>query len=318
MLSAIEIYNKPQIEYRDEVTVILVGNAWELALKALLRKSNRRVFYPKQANQPYRSLTLDDCLRRVSTDGLWPKSIDGRSVTANIQSLAEYRNRAIHLYNAPNLSAVVYLFLQQSVVNFRDLVHEALGRDLADSITWQLLPLGATAPAEAIEFMRAPEKARVATEVRDFMESLRTRLDEVEASGSDMGRVATVYDIHMRSVKTMTSSDLVVAVDPDASERVVVRTTDPSKTHPHTMTTLLKSVNRKRDGRVLNSRDFQSVCWQDRLRSQPRYAWKHPNNATWYWSGEAVNYFSNLDDGYFVAARSALSAHERVVRQTSR
>ena len=42
MLSAVEVYNKPQMTYRDEVTVMLVVNAWELALKATLRQRDVR------------------------------------------------------------------------------------------------------------------------------------------------------------------------------------------------------------------------------------------------------------------------------------
>jgi hypothetical protein len=38
MLAAVEVYNKPQMTYRDEVTVMLIVNAWELALKATLRQ----------------------------------------------------------------------------------------------------------------------------------------------------------------------------------------------------------------------------------------------------------------------------------------
>lgn len=48
MLAAIEIYNKPRMEYRDEVTVLLVVNAWELALKAALKKASKPVFYKKK------------------------------------------------------------------------------------------------------------------------------------------------------------------------------------------------------------------------------------------------------------------------------
>ena len=44
MLAAIEVYNKPQMSYRDEVTVMLTVNAWELALKAALRQANRPIF----------------------------------------------------------------------------------------------------------------------------------------------------------------------------------------------------------------------------------------------------------------------------------
>lgn len=39
MLAAIEIYNKPQTTYREQVVTVLVVNAWELILKAALRKA---------------------------------------------------------------------------------------------------------------------------------------------------------------------------------------------------------------------------------------------------------------------------------------
>ncbi|MDV6305364.1 hypothetical protein R3P93_22600 [Rhodococcus cerastii] len=41
MLAAVEVYNKSQMTYRDEVAVMLVVNAWELALKATLRQQRQ-------------------------------------------------------------------------------------------------------------------------------------------------------------------------------------------------------------------------------------------------------------------------------------
>lgn len=38
MLSAIEIYNKPNFSYREEAFAILAVNAWELVFKAFLLK----------------------------------------------------------------------------------------------------------------------------------------------------------------------------------------------------------------------------------------------------------------------------------------
>ncbi|MDQ5951050.1 MAG: hypothetical protein QG639_327 [Patescibacteria group bacterium] len=40
-LSAIEIYNKPDFKYRDEIFVILIINSWELILKSKILKDNR-------------------------------------------------------------------------------------------------------------------------------------------------------------------------------------------------------------------------------------------------------------------------------------
>lgn len=65
MLAAIEIYNKPQITYRDECFSILLVNAWELLAKAILSKNRLRIYYPKQRDQSYRTFSLSDALRKA-------------------------------------------------------------------------------------------------------------------------------------------------------------------------------------------------------------------------------------------------------------
>ncbi len=58
LTAALEIYNKPRITYRDECTVILIVNAWELLPKALLSKNRIRIYYRKRTGQPYRTYSL--------------------------------------------------------------------------------------------------------------------------------------------------------------------------------------------------------------------------------------------------------------------
>lgn len=311
LLGAVEIYNKPMMSYRDEVTVMLVVNAWELALKATLRQDGRSIFYKKKRGEPYRSLTLDDCLRKVSSSNLWPDKIDGVGIVANIKALAEYRDRAIHLYNAQGLGTIIHPFLQQNVLNYRDFMLARFKKDLADSMTWQLLPLGATAPAEAVRFMRTDTGATSVAEVQQFMETLRKIMDEAQAAGSEMSRVATVYDIHMQSVKKMTSADFSVAVDPTADGRVVLRKTDPNQTHPYPMKKLIEKVNERRTGRAINSYDFQAICWRYDLREDTRYAWKHSSDASHVWSGDAVSYFTSLSDSDYDRVRAEYSASRK-------
>ncbi|GAB6938173.1 DUF3644 domain-containing protein [Isoptericola variabilis] len=315
MLAAIEVYNKPQMTYRDEVTVMLVTNAWELALKAALRRANRPIFYPKKRGERYRSITLDDALGRVSGQSLWPTTVDGAAVTANIKALSEYRDRAIHLYNAQGLGAVIYPFLQQNVLNFRDFLLAKFQKDLADSITWQLLPLGATAPADVVQFMKVDKSATMVAEVEQFIDELRRYMDAAENAGADMSRLATIYDIHMQSTRDMTSADLVVAVSPTADGQMVVRKTDPNQTHPYSYSKLLERVNKKRSGRKLTTFDLQAICWKENLRSEPKYAWKHSNSASHVWSGDAVAYLSSLDDARYDKLRVEYKAHTAKARR---
>ncbi|MGB4809840.1 MAG: DUF3644 domain-containing protein [Candidatus Phosphoribacter baldrii] len=313
MLSAVEVYNKPQMTYRDEVTVILVVNAWELALKATLRQENRSIFYPKKRGERYRSIGIDDALGRISSNRLWPAEIDGPAATANIKALTEYRDRAIHLYNAQGLGAVIYPFLQQNVLNYRDFMLVKFKKDLADSITWQLLPLGATAPADAVQFMKVDRNATMVAEVEEFINELRHLMDEAQDSGGDMARVATMYDINMQSVKKMSSADLVVAVSPTADGQVAVRKIDPNQSHPYSATELLKKVNAKRKGRKLTSYDVYALCWKESLRDNALYAWKHSKGASHFWSGDALSYLASLSDERYDTLRSEYGAYLRTM-----
>jgi hypothetical protein len=309
MLAAVEVYNKPQMTYRDEVTVVLVINAWELALKAALRKSRLSIFYKKKRGERYRSVGLDDALARVSSGGLWPTAVDGLAVTANLKSLASYRDRAIHLYNAPGIGTLIHPFLQQNVLNYRDFMLDVFNKDLADSMTWQLLPLGATAPSEAVRFMKVDTAATTADEVGDFIDELRKLIANAESAGSDVSRIATVYDINLQSVKKVTSADFSVAVSTGAGGQVVIKKTDPNQTHPFSMTELLDKVNAKRKGRPLTTYDHQAVCWKESLRDNAKYAWKHSNGATHVWSGDAVTHLASLTDAQYDAARAEYGKH---------
>lgn len=315
MLAAVEVYNKPQMTYRDEVVVTLVVNAWELALKAALQQQRISIFYRKKRSQPYRSLSISDALERVSANALWLDSVDGAAACANITALTKYRDRAIHLYNATGLGNVIHPFLQQNVLNYRDFVLARFGKDLADSMTWQLLPLGATAPADAVQFMKADSESTMVAEVEEFIGDLRTLMDDAEAAGADPGRIAVVYDIHLQSQKNMTSADLIVAVSSTADGQIAIQKTDPNKTHPYSATELLERVNKKRSGRKLTSYDHQVLCWKEGLRDDLKYAWRHSEAGSHVWSGDAVAYLSSLTDDHYDEIRREYRLYQRARRQ---
>jgi hypothetical protein len=129
-------------------------------------------------------------------------------------------------------------------------------------------------------------------------------MDEAESAGSDMTRVATLYDINMQSVKKMTSADLVVAISKTADGQVVLKKTDPNQTHPHNMKELLAKVNERKQGRTCSSYDYQAICWKEKLKAETKYAWKHSNGASHVWSGDAVSYPASLTDDYFAKTRA--------------
>ena len=139
ILAAIEIYNKPQIEYRDECFSILLVNAWELLLKAILSKNKQRIYYPKKRNEPYRTFSIQDAL--IKAKNFFPARISYEPVAQNINMLVTYRNNAIHFYNQPGFGVIIYGLAQTSIVNFRDFMYSIFNIDIANEMTLSLLPL---------------------------------------------------------------------------------------------------------------------------------------------------------------------------------
>ncbi|MCL0245952.1 hypothetical protein JIM95_007345 [Corynebacterium sp. CCM 8835] len=228
---------------------------------------------------------------------------------ANITMLIEYRNRETHLH-AANLGEMIYPFLQTSVLNYRNFMLDWFQEDIADSITWQLLPLGAKAPSEPVQFMRAEPSGSASAEVQNFISDLRRMIDRAEADGADMQRVAAVYDVHLRSIKAVSSADLVVSVSHEGGH-IVIKKTDPNQSHPYSASELLQRVNRKRKGRILNSHDHLVLCCKENLRENTHLAWKHKKGLSHTWSGEAVTYMAQHDDAYY----DQLRTEYRVYRQ---
>ena len=137
ILAAIEIYNKPQMFYRNECFSILLVNAWELLLKAILSKNKQRIFYPKETGQGYRSLTLQDTSEKVKP--FFPSEISYEPVAQNIKVLTNYRNNSIHYYNQKGFDVIIYGLAQTSIINYRDLLLSIFKIDIANQMNINLL-----------------------------------------------------------------------------------------------------------------------------------------------------------------------------------
>ena len=179
IIAAIEIYNKPMFHYRDECTTILLLNAWELLLKALLSKNKKSVFYPKKRNQPYRTLTWQDAMSKG--EDYFPTEVPHLPIRKNLDLLSIYRDNAVHFYNAKDFGVVLYALAQTSIMNFRDLLHHSFGVDLEDEVNWKLLPIGIRPPIDAVSYIRGSSDAKMTTAVRQFVSELaRSMKDDSE------------------------------------------------------------------------------------------------------------------------------------------
>jgi len=198
MLSAIEIYNKPRIEYRDECFVILFINAWELLLKAILSKNRKSIYYPKRRKAPYKTLSLADSLNRSTL--YFPNNVPFLPIKKNILLLNVYRDNTIHFYNAPGFRSLIYALARTGIHNYTDLAKKKFGFDFSEEINWQILPLGIKPPIDPISYLRSPKEAEKSDPaIKEFIIELKSSVEELQNANEDIGRLLTIFDVKLES-----------------------------------------------------------------------------------------------------------------------
>lgn len=153
LLAAIEIYNKPTVEYREQTFALLVTNAWEVLLKARIvqsangkvqsiyrRKRGSRLIDRDPETQEPRTISLRQALERTSVPG---------EVAANIKGLMLIRNTAAHLGTLePAVQRKVLQFGTASIENFTKISRLWFSETFD---TPYLLPLGFVGDATIVQ-----------------------------------------------------------------------------------------------------------------------------------------------------------------------
>jgi hypothetical protein len=148
-MSAIEIYNKPDFSYREEIFAILIVNAWELLLKAKILKDNNNdissIYTLKQdggikLNRHGKALTksLDDCMKEVSDPVL----------RSSLNSLILIRDNSTHFINEyPDLQSRLHTLTTGCLDNFFIATKKWFGKNY-DEYNFYVLPLTFTFRSE--------------------------------------------------------------------------------------------------------------------------------------------------------------------------
>ncbi len=313
--ASIEIYNKPKIEYREECAVILLVNAWELLLKAILSKNRTRIYYPKVRGQPYRTYSISDALNRASQH--FPATFDFDATAKNLELLVEYRDNAIHFYNSPGFGVIVYALAQTAIMNFADIASDVFGKSLTEELCLSLLPLSVAPPVDAVQFLQA-SAADPATKksVREFTARLRDLVAELEGADCDTNRLMTVFSPHLVSTKKISGADFIVGVDGTdggGAPILVHRRIDPNATHPFRETEIItKTTPPEREGmsvvvgeKPLTQYDFRAIGHHLKVKEEPRYCWQDRTGAVTRYSPEYVEILRRVTPAELEAAKDA-------------
>ena len=319
LLAAIEVYNKPQIAYRDECFVILLVNAWELLFKAVLSKNKVRIFKPKKRGHPYRSITIEDSM--AASRRFFPSHVQFEPVAQNVALLVEYRNQAVHLYNQSGLNVVIYGLAQTSITNYRDLVQAWFNIDIAEEMTISLLPLALGPLPDLVTFLRnasvTPPRNR---EAARFLRMISDATQDLEAKQCDTGRFLTVFKVGLQSVKKVTTADIIVAIDAngnptDGTMPSPGRPVDPNISHPLRQKNILSIIGGSLTGVRFTSHTFQAIIWHLDIKSKPHLCWRSDNGELTKYSHDVVAQIKQLSRIQIEEAVAAYRQHQERVRK---
>lgn len=229
MLSAIEIYNKPDFKYREETFSVLCINAWELLLKAKVlnlsankvtsliameyktlkdgSKSKKKHKKTNRSGNPL-SINLFEAYRVVTED--YGVKIN-KAVSDNLIALTEIRDNSIHFVNNDLLLAIKIQELgTASLQNYFHLVTEWFGNVLG-GYNFYLMPLS---------FFRGFDTAKAVnlnSNEKRLLQYIKEKEKEYD-EGEDYGdyNLTLKIDVKFQKVKSNTGVSVQVTNDPTA------------------------------------------------------------------------------------------------------
>jgi len=279
LVSAIEIYNKPDFAYREETFCILALNAWELLLKARILASSgndpRSIYlYEKRrtrrgdwsrkeyikrnrAGNPY-TMGLGQLRAKLNRD---PTSRLSPAIKSNLAGLTEIRDNAVHFINpGPRLSKRVLEIGTASVRNFIDLAQRWFYEDFSEYSLY-LMPIGFVPVLGTVEGVSPTADEE---KLLDYLELLISGTDDKQSEGYS---VALEVDISMKRSSSDATMKVAVTDDPSAL-KVQLTEEDIRKKYPWDYAELTKRL-RKRYVDFKMNKKYHSIRMS--LRGDSRY-----------------------------------------------
>lgn len=243
MISAIDIYNKPNHQYREESFCILALNAWELLVKArILHNAGNKlssILEYEHRQKRNGSLSSKIYLKRnrsgnPQTIGLGKAIVvlDGKAmdrlpavVKTNLDGLIEVRDNACHFINeAIALAKRVQELGTACILNYVNLVKKWFGDDLT-RYNFFLMPIG---------FIKAPTHASAVTLTQNEKNLLAylISLDQTTTgTENDDFSVSLRVDLSFHRQKVEGAVPVQVTTDPTAT-KVILSEEDIRQQYP--------------------------------------------------------------------------------------
>lgn len=204
MFAGIEIHNKPNISYRYPTAIILIINAWELALKAYVYKFiGKKKIYEEDGKHTISFKKANGLVKEsvVSTDK------NHHAVYANLEKLNEYRCSNVHYANS-DLDPVIFMLMAKSVLNYHDFLKKYFNKDVSNSDNLIILPIGFKLPFDPIDYLKQDYGEAQNDFVNDVIQTIR-ELKENDIEDS----IVIGFSVFTESIKKVSNADIIAAID---------------------------------------------------------------------------------------------------------
>lgn len=172
LLAAVEIYNKPHIQYREQTVAFLLVNAWEVLLKArIVQQSGGKLqsIYRRKRNSRRYVRGDDKEVLTIDIRGALNRCALPSEVNTNIRGIIKIRNQATHLgVLTPELKRSILDFSTASVVNFTKAYTNWFKRSFEAPY---LLPLGFLGSAQTTVVSYPASQKQLLKELTDLTSS---------------------------------------------------------------------------------------------------------------------------------------------------
>jgi len=275
MLSAIEIYNKPDFKYREETFAILTINSWELLFKARilkLSKYNMKSIYQLEARKKKngeKSKLMQPKLNRAKNpmtislaESIYRLRAKNETLSLNLIkslfALIELRDNAIHFHNDSEIEKEIQELGFACIKNFMELIKKWEPKVNLSNYNFYLMPL-------AYVDSKIEANAILTDEVKNYLNYLKKKVSETDGEDLDFS-VAIGIDINFK--KNTTLEGIGMRYDSDGVP-INLSEEDITKKYPLTYNEIVQK-SRKRYKDFKQNSDFHSIMRE--IKKEDKFA----------------------------------------------
>lgn len=222
LFAAIEIHNKPHVAYRYPTSVILIINAWELALKAYVYKYiGKKQIYEKDGvhTKGFSKILV------LARDHINAKEKNNKfqAIFDNLDLLNNYRNSNVHFIEG-ELDPVVFMLMSKAVLNYDAFLKKYFKKDITKDDNLIILPVGMKLPFDPIDYLKQDYGSAHNDFVNRVVQSVRNLNDNGIQESIVVG-----FNVYADRIRDSKNADIIASLEasPEAvALRKSIRVTD--------------------------------------------------------------------------------------------